>query len=280
MKSPERILCMPIYTTEFTLIKIAKLNSDFYIPKASRIDIDDVFDGKSMCLLDYLAQVDDGELAIPRAVIYTVKEGVKSTLTGWVCTYRDACETALLSTSKNATNRKGALPITQIVPRRDLVGEHVSPDYHESDPGDGFDLEEWDESHDDGGETEVNGDASDKELVSKMNMKAEDKKDITGRVGAYIDMTRYYVFTSAKENHVSVLWKDREKAKNWTKYKQAVGKLKALAPKPRTMHASFTMKLSREGGWKECADRAREWQQWHSGIVVILTIVSWFFRLF
>ena len=120
-----------------------------------------------------------------------------------------------------------------------------------------------------GGETEIDDDASDKELVVKMNMKADDKKDITGRVGAYIDMTRYYVFTSAKENHVSVLWKDREKSKNWSKYKHAVNKLRAIIPKPRAMRAIFAMKLPREGGWKECAERAREWQQWHSDIVDI-----------
>ena len=271
---------MPIYTTEFTLIKSGELSSDFYIPKASMVDIDDVFDGKSLCLLDYLAQVDDGELAIPKAVIYTVKEGVNSSLTGWVCTYRDTCKTVVINSSPDASKRKGANSSTQIVPRRDLVEEHVSLDYHESDLDDRLDLEDWDESLDEGCETEINGDASDKELVAKMNMKAEDKKDITGRVGAYIDMARYYVFASAKENRVSVLRKDREMAKNWSKYKQAVNKLKAVTPKPRAMHASFTMKLSRQGGWKECAERAREWQQWRSEIVAILTIVPRYFGVF
>ena len=69
MKSPDRILRLPIYAAEFTLIKRGKTQSDCYIPKSTRVDIDDVFDGVSLCLLDYLAHVDDGELACPKAVI-------------------------------------------------------------------------------------------------------------------------------------------------------------------------------------------------------------------
>ena len=42
--------------------------------------------------------------------------------------------------------------------------------------GDRLDLEEWGDPRDDGGEAEVNGGASDKDLASRMNMKAEGGK--------------------------------------------------------------------------------------------------------
>ena len=60
MKSPGLILCLPIDAIEFKLLKSCKLQSDFYIPKSKRADIGDVFDGRSLCLLDYIAQADDG----------------------------------------------------------------------------------------------------------------------------------------------------------------------------------------------------------------------------
>ena len=117
-------------------------------------------------------------------------------------------------------------------------------------------------------------DTEDMELVAKMHMKDDDKKDITGRVVAYIDMARYYVFTSAKENHVSALWKEREKAKNRTNHMHAVLELKAIPTMARFTHASLAMKLSREDGRAACADRAREWQQRHSGRVDIWAVVA------
>ena len=270
MKSPERILVQPVYALEYNLIKSQKLKRDIYIPKKAEVDIDDVFNGQSHCLIDYLIQANDGETAFPIAIINTVKEGVTSTTGGWVSQYTTNCKTTSIiyetrKKEKQTCMKRPGRQQTQIVQLADIDDEHCSPGPNEVTlPTD------WDESEKSGGETEMDGSGDDVELVKKINMKEDDKKDITQKVANYIDVNRYYVFTSAKENQVSALWKDREKKKNWAKYQKAVQKLKAIPTQTRALHASFTIKSSQQGGWKECADRAREWQQWHSVVGCIL----------
>ena len=64
-------------------------------------------------------------------------------------------------------------------------------------------------------------------------------------------MNRYYVFTSAKENQVSIHWKDRVKTKNWENYPKAIQKLQNLPTKALALRASLTIKLTRKGGWEK-----------------------------
>ena len=107
-------------------------------------------------------------------------------------------------------------------------------------------------------------DDEDRALAKFMNTNGDDRRDITRKFAAYVDARKYYVFVSAKTNQLSAIWKDREKRKNWNKYKRATKKLKELAHRARTLHASFTMKMSRENNWSQCAEKARAWQQRHS----------------
>ena len=156
---------------------------------------------------------------------------------------------------------------TQIAPLIQLYDDHQSPVFNERDFDEDRVSECWNGDKIPGEQTEIEDVGEENELVAIMNTKEGDKKDITGKANAYIDMSKCYVFTSAEENQAIVLWEDREKSKNWAKYSRAIRKLKSTPWKTRTMRASFAMKLSREGGWKACAERAREWQQWHSDLV-------------
>ena len=38
--------------------------------------MDDVFDGREVCLLEHLSKLDDGICAVPEYIIYLVKKGV------------------------------------------------------------------------------------------------------------------------------------------------------------------------------------------------------------
>ena len=210
-----------------------------------------------------------------------MKKGVESTPSGWICGYADNCKTVLLEYGKGRA--RGKNPVVQrqssqrdahIVPFSQLRDEHHSQVFNESDFDEDQVSEGWGEDKIPGDQTEIDDLGEEKELVAVMNMKEADKKDITGKVSAYIDMSKYYVFTSAKENQVSALWEDREKSKNWDKYSRAIRKLKSTPWKTRATRASFAMKLPRDGGWKACAERAMEWQQWHSVLVRNFTVLD------
>ena len=109
-------------------------------------------------------------------------------------------------------------------------------------------------------------DEEDRGHAKAFGLEEDDLGDITRQFSAYIDVRRYYVFVSARNNQLSAIWKDREKRKNWTKYKRATQKLKDFKHKVRTMYSGFTMKMSREDNWTRCAEKARVWQQWHSDL--------------
>ena len=61
-----------------------------------------------------------------------------------------------------------------------------------------------------------------KEWGKKFKMKEDDRKDMTRAASRRIDTSNYVVFVSSAGNHVSVIWKDREK--------------KMLMPKQRESH--------------------------------------------
>ena len=159
--------------------------------------------------------------------------------------YADNCKTVLLEYGEGRA--RGQNPVvprqpsqrdTQIVPFSQLRDEHHPPVFKESDFDDDQVSEGWNERKIPGDQTEIDDVGEEKELIAVMNTKEGDKKDITGKVSAYIDMIKCYVFTSAGENQVGVLRGDREKSKNWPRYIIAVRKLKSTTGETRAMRAA------------------------------------------
>ena len=50
----------------------------------SRLDIDDVFGGNSLCVLDYVMEADEGSFDEPLYMMVIVKRGAKSPVDGWI----------------------------------------------------------------------------------------------------------------------------------------------------------------------------------------------------
>ena len=210
-----------------------------------------------------------------------MKKGVESTPSGWICGYADNCKTVLLEYGKGRA--RGKNPVVQrqssqrdahIVPFSQLRDEHHSQVFNESDFDEDQVSEGWNGHKIPGDQAEIDDVGEEKELAAVMNMKEGDKKDITGKVSAYIDMSKYYVFTIAKANQAISLWEDREKSKNRGRYSSAIQKSKSMSGKTRVVRASFARGLLREGGWKACAERARERHQWRSVLVSNFTVLD------
>lgn len=99
MKSnPEKILHLPVYCEEWQTIRANKIG-EFGVPLLARLDLDDVFNGTSVCLLDYLSTADEGNCAIVEEAIYIMKKSAKSTTSGWMCEYFNKCRIAKLAES-------------------------------------------------------------------------------------------------------------------------------------------------------------------------------------
>ena len=58
------ILGAPIYEKERHLTRIAKVGA-LSAPMIEAMDLDDVFDGRIFCLMDYVSAIDGGELDVP-----------------------------------------------------------------------------------------------------------------------------------------------------------------------------------------------------------------------
>ena len=101
MKSPGKILGVPVYMKEIQQINSSKLGGLVYAPKTSNLDLHDVFDGESLCLIDYICSAEGGDFDWPEHVSFMVKTGAQSTPTGWECVYDTQMKVVVLSKDKN-----------------------------------------------------------------------------------------------------------------------------------------------------------------------------------
>ena len=274
MASPERFLSFPVFVEERQTVSSNKLNRSLHIPKVAKIDIENIFHGSSLCLLDHLSAMADGGPAVPEFIIYTAKDGVYSEPSGRKCHFTQTCKTVILEKPSNDPATSSARPSpfggSTHTALSQLVEEECAPAQSISDIDDDElsddDPAVWGFSQESEEEQEAEEADEDRALAKFMNTRGDDRHDITRKFAAYVDVRKYYVFVSAKTNQLSAIWKGREKRKNWSEYKRATKKLKALVPRPGTLYASFTIKMSREKNWTQCAEKARVWQQWHSSI--------------
>ena len=82
---------VPIYDREEQLARSRKVGI-IRAPLKAHLDIEDVFDGRGTCLLDYISY--DAENGVDEAthVVYLAKKGVYSTREGWGCEYLRKCK--------------------------------------------------------------------------------------------------------------------------------------------------------------------------------------------
>ena len=88
IRNPGGYLAVPLYCEEWQSIRSSKAGL-VQAPKVSRLDIDNVFNGESTCILDFIRQADDGEFDEPLYFMVIVKEGTRATDGGWVCDYKN-----------------------------------------------------------------------------------------------------------------------------------------------------------------------------------------------
>ena len=101
MASPERFLSFPVFVEEWHTVNSNKLSRNLHIPKVTKIDIENIFGGSTLCLLGHLSEMADGRPAVPEFTIYTVKDGVYSEPSGWKCHFTTTCKTAILEKQRN-----------------------------------------------------------------------------------------------------------------------------------------------------------------------------------
>ena len=78
MNSPEKILCRPVFAQIYQKA-VSKKIGEFDAPLTTLLDLDDLFGGRSNCILDYLSCCNNNDVQVPSHIIYALKKGVIST---------------------------------------------------------------------------------------------------------------------------------------------------------------------------------------------------------
>ena len=278
IKSPEKLLFTPVYASSTQNINVARFG-ELCAPKTAQLDLDDLFDGRDNCLLDYLSKFDNGYCAVPEYVVYLVKRGVTTGSGGWTCHYSDKAKVVHLERIVEETQDLSWRPKPNVLSSgvRDPTKEKCQDpfkyenfsDFADEDFGETAD-DEWDMSEEDEvGELDrffILEDDSDRQLVKKCSSKDDDRQNITSKLQKKIDGANYCVYTTAKDNRLVVMWRRREKLKHLTRYKESQRKIKRIQ-ECKHLHASRSSSISLRGV-PESIKRAEEWQQWHSEIYI------------
>ena len=103
MKSPDRYISLPLYVGEGHWANSSKVWL-IWDPKVTTLDMDNLFGGRSLFILDFIATADDGHFDKPLYMIILVKTGVQSTPVGWMCEYSVGAKVILLDAGE--TNKK------------------------------------------------------------------------------------------------------------------------------------------------------------------------------
>ena len=234
MKSPEKILGLPIYTKDTHQIHSSKVGGLIYAPKTSILDLDDVFDGESLCLIDYICTANDGCFDWPNYMMFMVKIGARSTPQGWGCDYDAQMKLVMLDTDKNdQIHGKHAPPIevteaaeipsqanfsrifdsvdTQVIPVR-LYGDSDVESRGNSSNYSDVATSSWDESSTPDTEPRDGQSPEARALGRSFKLTDGDRKDRTRELATHIDNVRYVDYTSARLNQITVRWRNREKS--------------------------------------------------------------------
>ena len=268
MSQKERVLRTPVYVRSWQ--KMANpILGEIAIPANSTLDVEDVFGGRSMCLLDELPTFGDGECADVEGVIYVAKRGVYSTPAGWICNYCLISKVAKLAREPDKQDKNVR---RRLNPKTKLNLPLLDTDDNLTDFED-CDLE-CDAEYGWAGDEISNGDISDHgneegELLlsryDKFNITQDDRVEAKHALRNKIDNDKYYVCASSTTNRLCIIWRKRESREMRKEHANAVGEISKI-PGARTLYGSRTSKLGLHG-MVECLQRARGWQEWHINVI-------------
>ena len=188
----------------------------FQAPLTSKLDIDDVFDGRSCCVIDYLPCISNlYECEVPTHISYLVKKGVVSTKEGWICEYRHKEKCVELKPKEKIIYAQGKLEPRRTHPfghktHKGLRNTHKQ--LEETDHLIDLDDEEFSdndenlrgEEEEEEEETYWSDDEGEKTLGEIFRLKQDDRVNYSKYVTIVVDTSRYYVFVSPMQNHVQV----------------------------------------------------------------------------
>ena len=266
MKSPEKYLCTPVTAvSESQIMKSSKIGV-MAVPKKAFMELNDIFNGESVCLLDLIGSADEGKFDEPVNLIILVKKGSASTPTGWECEYDNKFKVVILDNADKTKKGKGKMPLQVyhaplvLQQQNSNVDDELSS-LRESDVSE-VDSLAWNastnsEEEPDHGESD---DARDMTATHRIN--DDDRRDRTHEMSKHIDVVRYVVYSSCRLNQITVRWRDRERRVHRAAHSEAVRKL-ALNPVAKAMHGSRASLISKHG-MGECVKRAQQWQRWRS----------------
>ena len=195
---------------------------------------------------------------------------------GWVTEYDTHCKVVPLVYEEERAKpdrRKGKGAVAPVEPANPPVAvqDDYMSDFNESE-FDEIASDYWDRPSDIDEDEPwcVEENEDDRALRREYKIEQDDRVEITRRVAKLINSNRYHVFTSAKNNKLSIYWKNREKRTHARERREAIAKLNDI-PRARAFYSSRTLKVSKHG-LNECIKRAQEWSAWHSDTICILFI--------
>ena len=268
MKSPGRFLALSAYTLTTHRVVITKVG-ELDAPESTRLDIDDVFNGESLCILDYIMGAFEGGFDEPEYMLIVVKAGARLTSNGWICDYDKTAKASMLNDvgnrkedSTNATEQQvNDKPYDDaMLPAKIKNADGFLTDFVEE--FNEIATSVWGESRKAESLSE-GGDSPDAENLRNTFMISEDdRKDRTKVMKTPIDDSKYVAYASKWLHQMTARWRDREMREHRAKHMEAVKVLKTM-PNANAMHARRTSNVSKHT-LPECLKRAQEWQNWHS----------------
>ena len=97
MGSPGEILPLPVFAKEWKSVNSSNVGIP-RVPRSTYMGLDDVFDGRSCCMLGYLSIEDNGECDQIDYVAYAAKKKAVSTEEGRICEYANKFKTVAIGT--------------------------------------------------------------------------------------------------------------------------------------------------------------------------------------
>ena len=280
MRSPERYLAIPMYCEEWHQICSSKVGM-LQAPLVSRLDIDNVFNGESTCILDYVSHADAGEHDEPLYFMVIVKKGTRTKDGGRVCDYTNKMKVVMIGDESTmcptqftpATARTQGVNSQSRMPSNAEVeaADDMMPDFEEDDFSD-VSTCRWNESSEGDSHTDGGDSPEARNLRNEFAISGDGRKDRTRETSTFIDGSKYAVNTSKRLDQMTARWRGGEVKAHRHKYTEAVKRL-AQMPGGKTMHASRTSKVSKRT-LTECIKRAQEWQNWHRRVVQYLVLTG------
>ena len=205
-KSPEMYLALLVYDGESQSVLSPQVGN-LTVQKVSLLDMDNLFDGRSLCIQDHIATAKNGECGPPAFLVVLVKPGAQSTDRGWKCEYGTAAKVQAFGDG-NGSNAVGKAN-TKPNPRKGATQHSVVPfeaglehplEFSDGDFG-ATPQCDWDESR--SAESDSGGCDSDNARELRRytaDDDDDDRKEATKQLSPNISADRYSLYSIARRS--------------------------------------------------------------------------------